>query len=84
MSDAKEEQTLVDTLDRKTMFIAMLDNDVETLERDIMIIKANAFDRICEGRDLELAQKLAYEEINSLCANFFIEVKENLKKYSGI
>jgi len=84
VSDEKEEPTLVDTMYRKELFVAMLHNDMETLDREIMIIKANAFDRICEGNNAELTQKLATEEINSLCADFFREAKDNLKKYVGI
>lgn len=80
-SDKKEEPTLVDTMDRRQLFIAMLHNDVDSLDREIMIVKAAAFDRISEGSDPALEQKLAAEEINSLCADFFRDVKEYLQKY---
>jgi len=79
-NNKNEEPTLVESMPRRNYFIAMLDNDIDALHREILIIKADAFDKICDGRDPILTQKLAIEEINSLCADFFFELKGNINK----
>lgn len=74
-------KTVVEFEDFKTLFIADLQNQIETLERDIMLLKTACFDEVLGGSTLT---EYLLEDFNKknlqLHKDFVDETKKNVEK----